>query len=209
MRLLGCFLAIPVALAGLCPQPVLARDALVSQRSQFAQAATCFVRYAARASADVLAKPMYSSQQLRAAKSLLEGNFSCLRDKDAVAIRDDIFYGELAAALLAHDPMLLDRLANMPSQAPLRPAPGLDASEFINAFGECLVRAEPQKSAALLKSERGSTAEREAVLAYGDTLSACTATDIAYHMNIPDLRAHIAISAYRLATGIDAVAAKG
>ncbi|MGJ3648843.1 hypothetical protein ACLB0R_10255 [Sphingomonas sp. GlSt437] len=145
-----------------------------------------------------MTKPMYSSQQVRAAETLIDGNSSCLRDKQAFSVRQDIFYGELAAALFDHEPKLIDQLAAVPPKAPVRPQTGLDSSAFVNAYGECLVNADPGKAATLLRSERDSTGEREAVLAYGDTLSACTATDIAYHMNIPDLRAHIAISAYRL-----------
>lgn len=192
-------LAVLAGLA-LAPNAALSKDTLVNQRGQMIAATECLARNASALSAHVLAEEPYSKAQWAAAKELIAGRWSCLGQKNAVAVRGDIFYGELASAMLERKPELLAQVAALPVSAPQRPGTGLKDGPFVGAFAECLAHAEPAKTVAILKTVRDSAEERAAVIAYGQALSDCTATDIAYHMNIPDLRAHLAYSVYRMAT---------
>jgi hypothetical protein len=99
--------------------------------------------------------------------------------------------------MLDRDPAKLDAVAARRTITPQRPGTGLTDGQFMVAYADCLLAAEPSKTATLLRAARRTPAERSAMVAYGQTLSDCMPTDISYTMNIPDLRAHLAFAAYR------------
>lgn len=170
---------------------------MVSQRDQIIEAAACFVRTAPAMSRNVLMLEPAKERQKKA-NQLLRGRWSCIPDaKLAVAVRGDIFFGELAGAMIDREPALLENLAARRAKAAQRPGTGLKDGQFMVAYSDCLLAAEPGKTANILRAARGTPAERSAVVAYGQTLSDCMPTDISYTMNIPDLRAHLAYAAYR------------
>lgn len=170
---------------------------MVSQRDQMVDAASCFARTAPAMSANLLALNA-EKDRWKKAKQLAQGRFACFPDgKQAVAIRGDIFYGELAGSMLNRTPAQLDAIAARASSTAQRPGTGLSDGQFMTAYSQCLLTAEPGKTAAILRAPRATPAERAAVVAYGQTLSDCMPTDISYSMNIPDLRAHLAFAAYR------------
>ena len=194
MRRVGIILSTSLAVTA----PALAETSkMVSQRNQMIEAAGCFARTAPAMSANLLALDA-EKDRWKKAKQLAQGRFSCFPDsKLAVAVRGDIFYGELAGAMLERTPARLDAIAARGTGAAQRPGTGLSDGQFMIAYSQCLLAAEPGKTAAVLRAPPGTPAERAAVVAYGETLSDCMPTDISYSMNIPDLRAHLAFAAYR------------
>ena len=71
----------------------------------------------------------------------------------------------------------------------------------MGAFAACLVAAEPAKVAAVIRTPEMTDDERSAMMALGDAMRGCIATDTAYHLNFGDLRAFLATATFNSAVG--------
>lgn len=172
---------------------------MVPQRQLFNQIGECLVRVAPDMTADILAMPAGTAEQREAMQILLGGRFACVRHSNGVVYRTNLMLAALASAWLEREETLLDRVAALPLGSVRRPVAGLDGDQLAGAVGQCLAIARPAGAVAVLRAEPGTPAERTAVLDFGQTLSDCTPTDVAYHVNIPELRGSIAYAVYRRA----------
>lgn len=89
---------------------------------------------------------------------------------------------------------LADRVAHDPSRPPV---PARDEGEYL---GLCVVRTMPDEVAALFATKAGSKEERLAAGNIVPRLGPCVRAGASARVNVPGLRALLALAAYRLAT---------
>lgn len=107
-----------------------------------------------------------------------------------------LFAGGLAEALLRRGNMV-DNLPTLLQPVVGRAAlPARDETEYV---GLCVALRAPGEVRTMLSSDPGSVAERAALGAFSDDLSACVQQGQTMRMNRPGLRALVALAAYRLA----------
>lgn len=190
---LGIFIA-----AAAMPSAAMSQR-MVTQRTLYTQIGECLVRVAPAMTRDILAMPPGSPGQSEAIRTMLTGRFACVRHSNAISFPSRLMLTVLAGAWLNRDPALLDRVAALPHGSVRRPVVGLAPEQIASEVAQCLAVARPAEAVALLRTDVGMPAERSAVLDFGQSLSDCTPTDVAYHVNIPELRGNIAYAVYRRA----------
>jgi hypothetical protein len=89
---------------------------------------------------------------------------------------------------------LADRIAYDPAKPPVA---ARDEGEYL---GLCVARTMPADVAALLATKPTSAEEKAAVAAIAPRLGPCVRAGAAARLNVPGLRAIVALAAYRLAT---------
>ncbi len=192
----------PVFLAALLltgPLTGRASAQLVEKRVVLAQFGACLAKSAPQMSMRLLMTEPGSKQEHETAGSLALGRDACLHDRAVLTMQSAAIRGAVAEAILRGDVGLLDRVSELPNAPADRVSVGLQIEPFMVAFGRCIARAAPAKSAAIIRTLQSSAGEKSAVLALGTVLSDCVATDVAYHLNIGDLRMHLAPALYLLA----------
>ena len=104
--------------------------------------------------------------------------------------------GSFADGLLRRDRTLDD----FASKTAYRPAlPTIEARNAAELMAFCVVRTNPQGTAALLRTDPATKEELEALKAVGATLSACVPANSTSEFTRESLRAVLALGAYRLA----------
>ncbi len=159
---------------------------------------TCVARQSTGLARALLATEMGSPEERRRAHQLFRANTACMDGRAVLSSRVGEVRGTVAEALLEREPDVLARLSRMPS----RPAARADAVEgrrFVAAYARCLADAEPAKATALLATGHHSPEERDAMLAFGDTLNDCMPMGVAYRVDRFNVRNHIAARLYEVA----------
>ncbi len=105
--------------------------------------------------------------------------------------------GSFADWLLRRDRMLDD----LPAHTAYRPElPTIEARNAGELMALCVIRTNPQGTAALLRTEPATKEELAALKAVGPTLSACVPANSKSEFTRESLRALLALGAYRLTT---------
>lgn len=172
------------------------KPALVERRVVIAEFGDCAYKAAPALSAKLLASEPGTPQERKYAETLVLSRTPCLAGRPVLSMATSAIRGAVAEAAFRRAPGLLDKEAGAPSAAAARVVTGLQDEPFVIAYAHCLVDAAPAKVAAIFKTAETTPEERGAVIALGNSLSDCMATDVAYHINIGDLRAHLAAALY-------------
>lgn len=165
---------------------------LLEKRVVLRKFADCVVRGAERRSLKVLRTDPGSRDEHEEVHTLVQSQAPCLGDRSVLSMHTAAIRGVIAEAVFARHGDWLQSVSAMPAAAPVRVAGKLEVEPFMVAYAGCIAKAEPAKAAAVLATEPTTAAERSAVLGLGDTLKDCMAIDVAYHLNIGDLRTHLA-----------------
>jgi len=178
--------------------PPASAQVLVPKQTQIGDFGACLFKQAPRESTKLLRTVLDSPQEREAAKTLANGHTSCIRGR-VISARSGAIRGAVAQAAFVRDPTLLEALTRRAGATPTRP-PAADGRRFLIEYARCLVAADPQHTAAFLRTPYGSDAERNGFLAFGDTLKACMPLGEQYHVDIPDIRNQIAAIAWQTAS---------
>ena len=132
----------------------------------------------------------------REALRVVAGYDAC-SDRPFISGRSGEFRGGLAEAGIHGDADRKARIAALVAQPPVRVA--IDKGRpFVASFAQCIAAANPAGSLALLNTEVGSPAEKDAMLAMPDALSGCMPEGASYRVDVRDVRNHIADALYRM-----------
>ncbi|WP_375380823.1 hypothetical protein [uncultured Sphingomonas sp.] len=135
------------------------------------------------------------------ARKMIDDHRGCINLNGTTVIHGEAFRGSLANATLRRRPALLDAVAARPTSEPRRVPKGLGEIAFMGAFATCLVDAEPAKAVAVIRTTEMSEEERTAIMALGEGMKGCIASDTAYHLNYGDLRTFLATAIFNSAVG--------
>ena len=173
---------------------------------EFAVYARCVAARRYERARDVVLAPYGSEEQSKAASKVTQGvGDSCLRSglgDVQMTIRPDVLTGGLAQALVLKDfPDLaavidaapVDQEAERQKVAQLTPT---------ERFGRCVVWRDPAAVHALLRADRYSPQEREAIAALKEDMGYCLVEGTTLRINEMFLRNVTGIAAYRLAQQI-------
>ena len=100
--------------------------------------------------------------------------------------------------MLEREPEVLTRLSGLPARPATRAA-AAEGRRFVANYAQCLADAEPGKAVVLLATGHRTPEERNAMLAFGDTLNDCMPMGIAYAIDHFDVRNHLAARLYEVA----------
>lgn len=132
----------------------------------------------------------------RDALKVVAGYDAC-SDCPFISGRSGEFRGGLAEAGIHGDAERKARIAALVAQPPVRVAIN-KGRPFVASFAQCIAAANPAGSLALLNTEVGSPAEKDAMLAMPDALSGCMPEGASYRIDVRDVRNHIADALYRM-----------
>lgn len=155
----------------------------------------CLVRQGPDRARRLLATEIGSELERARARSIAQGLSSCIGPRRVLSMQTGEVRGTVAAALLQQDLAALAQLRARPSRPPSRAQPA-EGRAFIAGFARCIADAKPAEATAVIMTPPGSAAEREAILALGDTLVACMPHGIEYRLDRFDLRNHMAAHLY-------------
>ena len=175
----------------------IAGPKLISKSKVLDEFAACIAKQYPNAAREFLKTQIGSKEELKAADSLVERGDQCMGGRAVLSMHTGQIRGSFAQALLVVDTDRADRIARQMPAQPQR----IEVSEgraFVADFANCIAKSAPQRSLELIRSERASTAERQAVLALAEEMKACMPQGLAYPLNIPDVRNHVADALYRM-----------
>lgn len=132
----------------------------------------------------------------RDALQIVAGYDAC-SERPFISGRSGEFRGGLAEAGIHGDADRKARIAALVAQPPVRVAIN-KGRPFVASFAQCIAGANPAGSLALLNTEVGSPAEKDAMLAMPDALSGCMPEGASYRVDVRDVRNHIADALYRM-----------
>jgi hypothetical protein len=187
------------ALVGAC----CAADAQRSRSVPAAPVVSDFGACAARRLPDqgraLLATPLDSRAEQRAARRMAESRSACVAARfNSISMRTGEFRGGVAEGLIEADPTAMARLRALPQQPPVR-AEARQGRAFVAAYARCLADADPARAAGLLELVAASREERAAFLGFGALLEECMPIGLTYAVDTFDVRNHIALRLYELA----------
>ncbi len=186
------------AIAGLSlTAPALAQSP-VPRAPVLSDFGACAARQSPGLARALLATEMGSREERQRAHQLFRANNACMNGRAVLSSRVGEVRGTVAEALLERGP---DPLARLSRKSP-RPAARAEAAEgrrFVANYARCLADAEPAKAARMLATVHHSAEERDAMLAFGDTLNDCMPMGVAYRIDRFDVRNHIAAHLYEIA----------
>ena len=147
----------------------------------------------------LLATPLDSREEQRAARRMAETRSNCVRARfNSISMRTGEFRGGVAEGLIEADPAALARLRAMPQRPPVR-AEARQGRAFVAAYARCLADADPSRAAGLLDLAPSSSDERAAFVGFGALLEECMPLGLTYAIDTFDVRNHIALRLYELA----------
>jgi hypothetical protein len=158
---------------------------------------TCILSQAPEKSKALMATGLDTPQEYKLARQLVQANIGCVKKYARLSMQTGQIRGAIAEAILVSDAGRMKQFASAPLVAAVRPD-FAEGRAFVYNYAKCIATADTPKSAALIQTLHGTPAEREAFVAYGDTLSACMPLKARYTVNIPDVRNHIAVALYEL-----------
>ena len=176
-----------------------AAQTLVPHAPLVTQFGACAARQLPERARALMATPVDSRAERRAARRLAESRSACVNVRmQSLTMHTGEFRGAVAQALLERDPAAMARLRAMPPSAAVR-AQAADGRAFVAAYARCLADADPPRAAALLSIAPQTPEHRDAFLAFGQTLSDCMPHGLRYRINQFDVRNHIAVRLYEVA----------
>jgi hypothetical protein len=178
--------------AALSPAPAVANSAKDLDRYS-----ACMLKRSGDQARQLLALPEGSEAEQQLGSRMVNLYARCLDDTDIVTPRYAMLRGLLAERLLNADAALKSRAAALTAGVG-QPASGTDRS-LIASYGACLATSDPRAALALIASERGSVAERDAMNGFGPTLKACAPKMSEFRVAISDTRDAVADALYQRA----------
>jgi hypothetical protein len=192
----GWTLALVVA-CGSFPAPA---QTLVPKQIELGDFGACLFKQAPRESTELLRSELASPKERTLAKRLAEDHVSCIHGR-GISGYSGAIRGAVAQAALLRDRTLLDALARRATAPAIRP-PRARGRQFLIAYAQCLIAADPQHTVAFLETPYSSDAERSGFLAYGNALTSCMPFGEQFHVDIPDLRNQVAAIAWQTASSL-------
>ena len=171
-------------------------DGTVNKTIASREVATCLIRLAENQSKRFLETAPGSEAARNIGGDLLLSHRGCVGPRRVFSTNLDAIRGALAEVWFDRTPATLDAAAALPAAAMGRLPNGVADLAFRPAFANCVAASAPAKTAAVLRTGYGSTEERQAVLAMGDTLMACLPTDVTFHLKTEELRPYLAAALY-------------
>jgi hypothetical protein len=181
---------------------------LVPLSQALSEFGSCILGQAPEKSKALMATGIDTKQESKLANQLAQANNECVKDYGSLSMQVGQIRGAIAERLLVSDADRMKQLASAPAAAAVRPD-FAEGRAFVYNYAKCIAAADMAKSATFIQTAHRTPAEREAFLAYGDTLSACMPLKAKYTVNIPDVRNHIAVALYELTAQGSAKVATG
>jgi hypothetical protein len=170
---------------------------LIPQAQALSEFGKCILGQAPEKSKALMATSLNTPQEYKLARQLALANNGCVKKYASLSMQTGQIRGAIAETILVSDTGRMKQFASAPLSAAVRP----DFAEgrvFVYSYAKCLAAADIPKSAALIQTPHGSPAERQAFVAYGETVSSCMPLKARYRVNIPDVRNHIAVALYAM-----------
>lgn len=183
------------------PMPASGQARIVPAAPFISEFGACAARRQPDLARALMATPVGSREEHRAARRLAAGRSGCVRGRMRwLTMRAGSLRGAVAEALIENDPEAMARLRALPSQPPVRAAEA-DGRAFVTAYARCIADAEPARSARLLDLSPDAPAaeHRAAFVAFGSVLDDCMPIGLSYRLNPADMRDHIAMRLYEIA----------
>jgi hypothetical protein len=188
------------ALALLAAEPALAAPAGSNQPEDLRRMhdlAQCIVRNNAPEARRILELDHGTSAYDRQIRRSVTSVRPCVRFSGSLRMAHVLLSGAFAEALLP-GALKGQTLASRAAYDPSKPAiPARNEGEYL---GLCAVRSMPAEVAALLATEPGSDAEKQALTPIVPGLAPCVKEGAAATLNRPGLRALLALAAHRIVT---------
>ena len=195
---MSLLLALMLAAAGPA-DATIGGAATVAERQSLHAYGQCVVNEQAQEARALLAMDYRDKGYRRAMHKLINDRVPCrgVHVPRGVYRAGGLLWGGTIADWLLRRDRLLDNLAAATAFRPELPAiEARNAGEYM-AF--CVVRTNPQGTAALLRTEPATAQELAALKAVGPSLSACVPANSRSEFTRESLRALLALAAYRLA----------
>lgn len=170
---------------------------LVPQAQALSEFGKCILAQAPEKSKALMATALDTPQEYKLARQLVMANNGCVKKYASLSMQTGQIRGAIAEAILVSDLGRMKQFASAPLAAAVRPE-FAEGRAFVYSYAKCLAAADMQKSAVLIQTAHGSPEERQAFVAYGETVSSCMPLSARYRVNIPDVRNHIAVALYEL-----------
>ena len=198
--LISMALALACTTAGASAAPLRGNNDAYSR-----QAATNFARCVANispaASRRLLAMDFRSAEYGQALRKLMRGHSRCIPRHGELRGAGVLLSGALAETFLAQDVE-----GSLPAALRFDPArPAIVSRSESETAALCIVRTAPAGVARLVGSPIGSEAEKKAAAPVAKLLPSCLASNVSMTLNVPALRALVALAAYRVAVTNGAV----
>lgn len=196
--LLGSVLAaiLPDAAAAALPDAVADNPyRLIDRKILVVEFARCIYDQAPQKVHAVLATAVDSPEEAAQIFALVNSKLQCLKDRPSLSFEVTDARGAFAEVALSKDTALAARLAMLAPVDMARPTVRTGRA-FVFAYGQCLAAKAPAQARALLATGHGSPEERAAVMGFDTALSDCMPSDLAYQINIGDVRDHVAAALY-------------
>lgn len=162
-----------------------------------AEFAACAVGQDREGARKVFATAPGSAEEHAALMGLAKKLDRCAKYRAFVSGKEGQFRGALAEALIAAEPPRAERLRKLTAKAPVR-APLAGGRQFLTGYARCIAEARPADSLALMATPLGTPSEQQAVMAMGETLSACMPEGAQYRLDVRDLRNHVADALFQI-----------
>jgi hypothetical protein len=170
---------------------------LIPQAQALSEFGKCILGQAPEKSKALMATSLNTPQEYKLARQLVLANNGCVKKYASLSMQTGQIRGAIAETILVSDAGRMKQFASAPLAAAVRPD-FAEGRAFVYSYAKCLAAADMPKSAALIQTPHGTPAEREAFLAYGETVSSCMPLSARYRVNIPDVRNHIAVALYAM-----------
>jgi hypothetical protein len=181
---------------------------LVPQAQALSEFGKCILGQAPEKSKALMATGLDTPQEYKLARQLVLANNGCVKKYASLSMQTGQIRGAIAETILVSDVGRMKQFASAPLAAAVRPE-FAEGRAFVYSYAKCLAAADTPKSAALIQTPHGSPAERQAFVAYGETVSSCMPLSARYKVNIPDVRNHIAVVLYAMTEQTNAKVAVG
>ena len=181
---------------------------LIPQAQALSEFGKCILGQAPEKSKALMATSLNTPQEYKLARQLALANNGCVKKYASLSMQTGQIRGAIAETILVSDAGRMKQFASAPLAAAVRPD-FAEGRAFVYSYAKCLAAADMPKSAALIQTPHGTPAEREAFLAYGETVSSCMPLSARYRVNVQDVRNHIAVALYAMTEQVNTKVATG
>lgn len=173
-----------------------AAQALVPKDVVLRQFGACLLKQAPDRAHRLLASELGSAAEKALLDEILSARGDGCIDRPVLSMGYGQIRGAMAQAAFEREPAKLTAAIALPARPVARPE-AAEGRAFVINYAQCLVAAKPADAVALIRSEIGSRAESGAFFGFGDTLKDCMPIGAEYHVNISDVRSHVAAVLYK------------
>ena len=159
---------------------------LVPQAQALSEFGKCILGQAPEKSKALMATALDTPQEYKLARQLVLANNGCVKKYASLSMQTGQIRGAIAETILVSDAGRMKQFASAPLAAAVRPE-FAEGRAFVYSYAKCLAAADMPKSAALIQTPHGTPAERQAFVAYRETVSSCMPLKARYTVNIPDV----------------------